>query len=177
MELTPPGGPLEAPEAVETPAPTRRRRGTKGTITNRAAGVPGAEAIRMQVAMMSAAACHPTAISRGLKLSRERVTRILGQADTAGLVEDFRKIVRAHALSQSLDIAVKGMAWVNETIDQREPKAFDLVTRGLSNMEKLWSSASGETRPQGVQVAVINQTGETSVEIARLVEMLVGPQS
>ncbi len=172
--MSPPAVP-ETPVVDGPPAPAPRRRGRQGLITATAAGVAGAEAIRMQVAMMAAARCSPTAISRGLKLSRDRVNKIMGQADTAGLVDDFRKIVRAHALSQSLDIAVKGMAWVNETIDAREPKAFDLVTRGLSNMEKVWSSASGETRPQGVQVAVINQTGDASVEIARLVEMLVGP--
>lgn len=129
----------------------------------------------MKVAVMCAGTLSVAEISRGLNLAKTRVAEILGQTDTQSLIADFRGLVRAHAMSQSLDIAVKGMAWVNEAIDERAPKTFDLVTRGLSNMEKVWSSASGETRPQGVQVAVINQTGETSVEIARLVEMLVGP--
>ena len=144
-------------------------------------GAAGREKVKTQVAMMRAAAVHPNAISRGLKISRDRINAILGQADTQGLVEDFRKILRAHALSQSLDISVKGMRWLNEVLEHREgdknaPKAFELVSRGLGNMERLWSSAAGENRPQGVQVAVINQPGESpAAEIAKLIELLVPP--
>jgi hypothetical protein len=139
--------------------------------------VAGAAAVQQQVAMLSAVRCSEASIARALQMSRERVNKILGAADTTGLVEDFRKLVRAHALSSSLDIAVKGMDWVHETIDQREPKHFDMVARGLSNMERFWSSAAGEHAPRGVQVAVINQApaGEASGEIARLVELLLSP--
>ena len=175
--MTPPTGPVETPARVGIPGPPPRRRALRqGIAAAHAAGVAGDEARRTQVAMMTAARCSVAAISRGLRLSAERIKAILGQADTQGLVEDFRRIVKAHALSESLDIAVKGMAWVHEAIDQREPKTFDQVTRGLSNMEKLWASASGEHRPPGVQVAVITQPAEsTAAEIAKLVELLVGP--
>lgn len=173
VEVTPESAP-EISASVEAP-PSARRTGNKGRLR---AGIAGRERVKTQIAMMTAAACSTAEISRGLKLSRDRVSAILGQADTQGLVEDFRKLVRAHALSESLDIAVKGMRWVNEAIDNREAKEFDLVTRGLSNMEKVWSSASGENKPAGVQVAVINQSsGETSAEIAKLVELLVGPSA
>jgi len=140
-----------------------------------AKGRLGDETLKTKIAMMAAAACSVEAIARGLLMSQERVRGILSQVETKGLAEDFRKIVKAHALSESIDIAVKGMAWVQETIDNREPKAFDMVARGLSNMERVWSSASGENRPQGVQVAVINQPTESQAgEIAALVDLLVG---
>jgi hypothetical protein len=127
--------------------------------------------------MMSAARCSVEAISRGLLLSHARVKGILDTVETRGMIEAFRGMVRAHALSESLDIAVKGMDWVNETIAQREPKAFDMVTRGLSNMEKVWASAAGETRPPGVQVAVINQqpAEAPATEIAALIALLTAP--
>lgn len=182
VEVTPPAGPAETPVGVRNPPISGRRRvgRPKGSRTNPevmvgggSAGIAGVEKVKTQIAMMTAARCSVAAISRGLKLSSERIKAILGQTDTQGLVEDFRRIVKAHALSESLDIAVKGMAWVNEAIDQREPKTFDLVTRGLSNMEKVWSSASGEHRQQGVQVAVVNQTS-TAAEIAQLMEFLAG---
>ena len=165
------------------PPPTRPEGHQKGVryangtrVGGWSHGRAGQQKVKTQVAMMAAAACAPKQIARGLLLSRERVQAILGQAETQGLVEDFRKIVRAHALSESLDIAVKGMAWVNEAIDNREAKEFDLVARGLSNMERVWSSAAGENKPQGVQVAVINQPGESpAAEIAKLLDMLVAP--
>ena len=180
MEVIPPDSPATTPGVLDPPATLSRRpglsRGVRGTVVpTQDPGPLGQAVLAQQVAMMTAARVTPTAIARGLRLTKKRVDKILGQIETAGLVEDFRKIVRAHALSESLDIAVKGMAWVNQAIDSKEAKTFDLVTRGLSNMEKVWSSAAGEHRPQGVQVAVINQTGDTSKEIAALVEMLVGP--
>ena len=185
--MTPQAAPLALPPAGGTPAPAKRSPGRpRGTKTNPevvlgGAGIAGREKVKTQIAMMAAAAVKPGAISRGLRLSKARITQILGQSDTQGMVDDFRKILRAHALSSSLDISVKGMKWLNEVLDNRDddkmaPKAFELISRGMSNMEKVFASASGENRPQGVQVAVINQApGETSAEIAKLVEMLVGP--
>jgi len=162
---------------VEPTRAGRTRHEAQKTQPVRAKGVLGDETRRMQVAMMAAASIGVNGIARGLKLQHARVREILSEVDTTQLIEDVRQLVRAHALSESLDIAVKGMAWVTETIDQREAKTFDLVARGLSNMERVWASAAGEGRPAPLQVAVINQpTPDASAEIAKLVELLVGPK-
>jgi DNA-binding Lrp family transcriptional regulator len=170
------------PPTVPARRPTGHQRGVTyepGTrVEGWSHGPAGKRKVEQKVAMLRVVDCSPTAISRALKLSRERVTAILGRAETAGLVEDFRKLIRAHALSESLDIAVKGMAWVNEAIERKEAKEFDLVTRGLSNMEKIWASAAGEHKPMGVQVAVVNNQppGESPAsEIAKLLDFLIPP--
>ncbi len=124
---------------------------------------------------MAAGTCSQAEIARALRMHQKDVWKILQDVDTAKLVDEARKVVRAYTISESLQIAVKGMAWVNETIDNRDSQQFDQVARGLGNLERVWSSASGERAPAPVQVAVINQPAgsDSAAEIARLVELLV----
>ena len=112
-------------------------------------------------------------------LGREasRVRELLGRADTKIMVDQYRQWLKAQALSDAIEIQADGFAWVKETMTAREPKAFDLVTRGMSNMERIYASASGEgQRP--VQVAQVNVSAESAVpEIKALLEELLGTKT
>src|SRR3990167_461262 len=160
-EVTPPV--VAPPPARPEPPPLAfYRRGTHLIKKRPGHGVrkgprtlPPTPAEEEQVARLAAAGIAKMHIQKSLRLSQEMVNTILGMPH----VQEFMQQTQ-----------VKAMDWLEQTVDAKDARAFDVVSRGVLSLEKTAASASGESRPN-VQVAVINQQTE-SAEVQALIRAL-----
>lgn len=161
------------------PAPTKdipkkKQNRSKGAPRDMIARREG-PAMEQTVAMLAAHRIPMKKIGRVIQRDWKTVKAILGKAETQRMIEDYRMFLKSHAMSEALKIQTDGFRWVKETLEQREPKAFDLVTRGMSNLERIYASAAGEGQ-KPVQVAQVNLTGENPTsELKALLKELLGP--
>jgi hypothetical protein len=151
------------------PAPTTGKSNAKPK-KNRSKGAPRdsiarreGPALEQTVAMLHAHRIPLKKIGRVMQRDWKTVKAILGKAETQRMVEDYRQFLKGHAMSEALKIQRDGFTWVKETLANREAKEFDLVTRGMSNLERIYASAAGEGQ-KAVQVAQVNVSGETPTQ-------------
>ena len=177
-EIQPSG--LNSPEFPIDPAkrPKRayNRKQPDGTVvTTRRARSPfrrTTPADDLAVAQMRGVGIKRTAIAKILGMSVDTVDAILKRDDVKDLTVRIREATRTMTLNTALQASAKAHDWVMETIDKRDAKSFDAVTRGIAALEKTGASASGENKPAGVQVAVINQQ-QSSDEARELIAALL----
>jgi len=89
--------------------------------------------------------------------------------------------LRATARAKMLDSTANGLvdgatALEQKTLDDRDPKGFDAASRGLLNLEKVSSSASGEARR-----VEVNDTSPgkapTAEDLRELIRAILGRES
>ena len=132
--------------------------------------LPPTPAEEEQVARLAAAGIAKMHIQKSLRLSQEMVNTILGMPHVQEFMQQVREATRAITLAGIQQTQVKAMDWLEQTVDAKDARAFDVVSRGVLSLEKTAASASGESRPN-VQVAVINQQTE-SAEVQALIRAL-----
>ncbi len=155
-------------------APKQNR--SKGAPRGRLAKLTG-PALGQAVATMSAQHMGLKKIAKAVQRDWKTVREILGKAETQQMIDDYRTFLKSQALSEALQIQTDGFRWVKETLVNREAKEFDSVTRGMSNLERIYASASGENN-KAVQVAQVNVSGESPVgEIKALLAALLPPKA
>jgi hypothetical protein len=165
------GTPAPTPgENTETPKQNRSRLVSRGKLARR-----DGPALAATVATMSAQGMGLKRIGQAIQRDWKTVRTILGRAETQKMIQDYRDFLKGQALSEALQIQTDGFKWVKETMARREAKDFDSVTRGMSNLERIYASASGENAK--VQVAQINMPPEgVHAEILDLVKALLPPK-
>ena len=171
-----------APVNAGIPAPTPGKSSEKPK-QNRSRGAPRGKVARRDgpalaatVATMSAQGMGLQKIGRAIQRDWKTVRTILGRAETQKMIADYREFLKGQALSEALEIQTDGFKWVKETMAKREAKEFDSVTRGMSNLERIYASASGENAK--VQVAQINvPSGDVHGEVLDLLKALMPPKA
>ena len=178
--VNPPEGLGTPPAAIEPPALPTYRRGdrfvrkslghsvTKSTRKKRT--LPPTPAEEEQAARMAAAGATKKMIGERLRMTWEMVNAILSTPHVQEFMVQCREATRAITLAGIQQTQTKAMGWLEETVDNKDARSFDAVSRGVFSLEKTAASASGETRPN-VQVAVVNQQTE-SEEIKALIRVL-----
>lgn len=116
-----------------------------------------------QVAILAAGGSSKASISRDTRMSMDLVNKILNQPDTQAYMAKCREAIRSVALDGMVQAQESAVQWVKEVAEAKaDPKAFELVTRGMSNLERVASSASLENKPQ---LTVNNQILHADVDI------------
>lgn len=141
--VSPPSKPVEPGDLTGTSLSlSRKRRGrplksTPGKVT---------PAVVDQVAAMTAMGVSAKKAAEALNLSSSTINKIRGQAEVKVLIGRLRESIREVALSHIAKTQEATWAWLSKVISAEDPKAFDAITRGLSALEKISSSTSGEAR-------------------------------
>lgn len=150
-----------APVTPNTPSakPKKKHNRSKGAPRDAIARRDG-PALEQTVAMLAAHRVPLKKIGRVMQRDWKTVRAILGKSETQRMIEDYRQFLKGHAMSEALKIQRDGFKWVKEALESREAKEFDLVTRGMSNLERIYASAAGEGQ-KAVQVAQVNVAGES----------------
>lgn len=147
---------------VIPPTPTIRRRGPDKSIRKKRGERPTPADIE-SVAEMKAAGASNMSISRDTRMSVNLVEQILRHPDTQAYMAKCREAIRSMALDKLVEVQRKAMEWIDTVAESKlEPKTFDALARGLGNLERMASSASGENKPQ---INVTNQTLNVDVDM------------
>ena len=131
---------------------------------------PPTPAAEETVARLMAAGASKGAVQRSLHLGREAVEKILSYPHVQEFMAQCREATRAITLAGVAHVQAQAMEWLGNTVEQKDSRAFDSVSRGVLALEKTGSSASGEARAN-VQVAVLN-TQQESAEVQALIRAL-----
>lgn len=118
---------------------------------------------------MAAAGMNAHEIGRAMLLARTTIDDQIKSPELQARLQRWRELFRAQALEQAQGIQIKAWTLANQALDEGDAKSFDAVTRGISAMERVAASASGENKPASVNVAVVNQTmtAEERTELMR----------
>jgi hypothetical protein len=94
---------------------------------------------------MAAAGQTQPAIAQALGISVRSVTRMLSEPLAKQRLAELRLAVRVKTLAGCKAIAPPALDWARDLAEKKDnPKGFDQVARGLANLERAASSASGE---------------------------------
>ena len=80
-----------------------------------------------------------------LRLSPTTITQVKKREEVRDLITKLRETIRGVALEAISRGQEQAWSWLNEIVEAKDPRAFDYVTRGLSALEKVASSASGDS--------------------------------
>jgi len=116
----------------------------------------------MIVGQMKSLGVSTHKIADMLRMSRASVNTILARPQVQEFISQTREAIRHVTLAQVQQAQENIGTWLQEVIQSRDPKAFDAISRGVLALEKTSSSASGENRPVGTQIAIV--TGESQRE-------------
>lgn len=119
---------------------------------------------------MAVAGITQSMIAHRLRLSVATVSEILSTPHVQEFMLQCREAIRTITLAGIAQTQGKALEWLEQTVDTKDARSFDSVSRGVFSLEKTAASASGETRPH-VQVAVVNQQTE-SEEVKALIRAL-----
>lgn len=136
--VVPPVGGL-TPSTPVSKAVLSRRRGKRKPIRVTPAVVD-------QVATLAAGGVSTRKTAEVLRLSPTTITQIKSREEVRDLIAKLRETIRGVALEAISRGQSEAWDWLHEIVETKDPKAFDLVTRGLAALEKVASSASGEAR-------------------------------
>lgn len=156
-----------ARRAEKTATRKPRRKAQEGIIASQSAWMQNG------VAMMRAEGMSQEKISKALDLSPNTVSRMLDSPKVQSRVSELREIHRLVTQEKMASIVDKTWALTEKTLDDKDPQDFMRMTAGLSNLEKVSASASGEK--QKVEVSGVPGTVAPKVEIRNLLVQLFGP--
>jgi hypothetical protein len=101
------------------------------------------------VIQMAGTGLSQAKIAKALGISKKTVWTMLAQPDVATKVAQLRAALRVVLAEGIQAVAPPALDWAKRLAEeQKDPKAFDAVMRGLHAGEKIAASASGENRPQ-----------------------------
>jgi len=133
---------LLTPEPVPTVPGRNKGKTYKRFGTTRPKGAP----VENQVAVMTAAGFGAHPIARALEVGVETVRGVQARPAVQAQIEEMRLRLRDLVMQKQEQITVKAYEWLGEVVEGKEDaKAFDALTRGLNSMERVASSASGES--------------------------------
>mgnify|MGYP001568526590 CR=1 FL=1 len=132
---------VPTPTKAEPPvlAKVSRRRGKRKPLRVTPAVVD-------QVATLAAGGVSTRKTAEVLRLSPTTITQVKNREEVRDLITKLRETIRGVALEAISRGQEQAWSWLNEIVEAKDPRAFDYVTRGLSALEKVASSASGEAR-------------------------------
>ena len=128
-------------------------------------------AIVDRVAALAAGGVPTRESAAVLRLSPTTITAIKSREEVQTLIVKLRETIRELSLSEIAKGQQQAWSWLNEIIALQDSKSFDLVTRGLSALEKVASSASGEARR--VEGIVLHEHTDNRVEARELLQRLL----
>ena len=127
------------------------------------------EADAISAAALVAAGLSRQRISTALGVSMAMVEGIAKDPGMHAFITKVREAIRAETLAGLQTVQGPILDWIGDSVNGKDAKTFDYVTRGLSALEKVAASASGETRPQPTTVNVV---GNVTAEAHELIEAL-----
>jgi hypothetical protein len=143
---------------------------TKKTLTRTTA--QGREFRRQQAVHMRAMGHAQPEIASTLRVSARTVRVDLAQPKSKEELAALRDKARTTMLEHTANGLVDGAtALVRKTLDDKDAKSFDAASRGLLNLEKVSSSASGEAR----KIEVADTTPKpTPQDLRDIINKIVG---
>jgi len=149
-----------------------RKTSTKKTLTRTTA--QGRELRRQQAVHMRAKGHVNPEIATALRVSERTIRIDLAHPASREELAALRDKARLKMLESTANGLVDGAtALVQKTLDDRDPKGFDAASRGLLNLEKVSSSASGEARKVEVNDTTPGK-GATAEDLRELIRKILG---
>ena len=128
------------------------------------------------VAEMASAGASRRSISNDLYRSEDFIAKILARPDVIAYMGRCREAIRSVTLDGMVKIQQDAVTWAQQIADAKDdPKALELVTRSMSNMERVAASASGENKPASIVVDNRSVTITGDEELAQLKAFLGVP--
>jgi hypothetical protein len=113
------------------------------------------------------------AIASTLKVSQRTVRVDLAQPKSKEELAALRDKARTKMLESTANGLVDGaVGLVLKTLDDKDAKSFDAASRGLLNLEKVSSSASGEARK--VEVNDVSTYKPTAEDLKDIINKILG---
>lgn len=154
--------PSSRPRTSGEPSTRRRAKKAPTKVT---------PAVEISIAAMGAAGVSRRQTARALKISPDTVQEVMHRPTTQGLITEMRDVIKRVALEGIKGLSQNAWAWATQIArDQRDPRAFDAVARSLLSMEKLSSSASGESRK--IEGTFTHDLADPSEELSQLIQAL-----
>jgi hypothetical protein len=159
-----------ASEEKKDPSSSSARPAGK-TTTRWASKSPGAVATRSKrikgdVAIMTAEGMGASTIGKALDMSRESVYRIQKLPEVQQRVSELRDIHRLVTQEKMAGVTEKAWKLTETTLDNGDPTGFMRMATGISHLEKVSQSASGDAHR--VQVSGIPGEQNPKIEIKNL---------
>ena len=150
---------LETPPPDESQTPPRRKPGRPRIhpkkeptrlpyrVKRRKSPVRITPAVEISVAAMAAAGVPRHRVAKALNISPTTALDVMHRPSTQELISEMRETIRRVALEGVKGLSRNAWDWANDVAREKaDPRAFDALSRSLLSMEKLSSSASGESR-------------------------------
>jgi len=131
--------------------------------------------IEMAIGKMAATGIGRRAMSKTLHLDTNTIKDILARPHVAEYVDELRRHIRKVTLAGIAQKQQDVIAWIGETVDQRDATSFDKVTKGAFALEKTAASASGEALR--VDARVVSATMNVDEEARQLIAALMSSKS